>query len=87
MALQMNVTFRGLGIANAYHRIVAVDANRQRNSNVILISIYPSKAVADAGEQPFDIGTAVVPFDNTMDYAGAYAHLKAMEAFASSIDV
>lgn len=86
MALQLNISFRGLGIANAYHRVVSVNASRTRNSNVIVVNIYPSKAAADAGHQPIDVGTAVAPFDNGMTFATAYDFLKVQESFAEAVD-
>lgn len=84
MALQQDVTLRGLSVGGAYIRVTGVKTSRPANRAVVQYAFYPS---AEAVDTQIDAGAAVFPYNPDATVAWAYNQLKTLPEFAGAIDV
>jgi hypothetical protein len=76
MALQKTVTFAGVTVTDAYHKISRVHGGKDRGFT-LHIDIYADKATADSDGQTIDsMGIDVDYSDSLGTLSSLYTHLK-----------
>lgn len=84
MALQQDVTLRGLPLNGVCIRIIGVKTSRWADRAVVQYSYHAS---ADREAPQIDAGAVVFPYTPDATVAWAYTQLKTLPEFAGAVDV
>lgn len=85
MALQKAVTFHGVELPNAYHRVVHVANSRARGDSVILVDVFANAPAANG--ESLQTSTVIAAYNPDLTVCDAYDHLKTLPEYEGAVDV